>query len=223
MGEYDSVNALSDCMNPSAVKHNASQTSNDNECTLVTDNMVKVYARMDKCVSAGQVIGQSTFCVATSTAPTMPSVQPTIVPTHTPTLRPTGVPTQETDSPTSRPTEMPTAMLDGELFAGISRLTAICIGGGVCGVCLIGMMLFCCVRNIKMRRSFGNDEGEMMAGYQEYVLQMENENQEPVRMHLPSLPESIAMDSMDETSVTVGDQQIIGTADEINIVGADIR
>ena len=65
-----------------------------------------------------------------------------------------------------------------------------------------------------MRRSFGADSEDI---YQEYMLRMDKEEErQQVHMHVP---ESIAMEDV----VQVGDQQIIGTADEINVIGADFR
>merc|ERR1712228_176549 len=217
--EYDSNDALAQCQNPQTSK-NASDETNDSMCTLVASKAIKIYARMDKCIANGQVIGQSRFCVSTSASPTLPSMDPTNAPTLIPTIRPTNAPTVDTIAPTNSPTNIPTAMLDGDLFGGLSVLNAIIIGSSMLGFVLMSVAIYCCVRNVRMKRSFGGAGGdeEHMVGYYEYVEQMDKNEKEEEQVHMP-LPESIAMEDV----VTVGDQQIIGTADEINIIGADVR
>merc|ERR1711933_489478 len=117
-------------MNPN-LKKNATQETNDNMCSLVANKAIKVYARMDKCIQNGQVIGQSTFCVSTSAAPTAPT---TSAPTGIPTVKPTSLPTSDTLEPTVSPTGMPTAMLDGDLIGGLSVLNAIIVASSLLGI-----------------------------------------------------------------------------------------
>merc|ERR1712154_455587 len=132
-----------------------------------------------------------------------------------PTNAPSPSPTLSTLSPTNMPSLAPTTSMQATLFGDISMMEAIIIAASVLGVILLGIGVFCWMRNKRYKQEFGNKENYGLMGNAgqialDHMAQFEHEQNE----HQPG---QVTVDY----TVQVGDQQIVGTAEEINIISPD--